>query len=68
MNFSKPTCRAVLKCVGLLVPLVWSLSADAASVKLSWADKSTDESGFRVERRASNGSFVAVATVGAAVQ
>ncbi len=65
MDHSKPPYRTVLKCIGLLVTLAWSVSAEAASLTLSWADNSPNERGFRVERKANNGSFVTLATVGA---
>jgi len=33
-------------------------------VRLNWVDKSTNESGFKVERKIGNGSFVVIATIG----
>jgi hypothetical protein len=41
-------------------------SVSSSGINLSWADNSTDETGFRIERH-SGGSFVQVATVGAGV-
>jgi hypothetical protein len=45
-----------------------NLSATAVSqtqINLSWADNSTNETGFRVERSTNGSSFVQIATVGA---
>ena len=47
-----------------ILPLV---SASAAQVSLAWDDNSWDETGFKIERATSGGSFVQIATVGANV-
>jgi hypothetical protein len=39
----------------------------AASLRLTWTDRSTNESGFKIERQAADGSFAQLATVGANV-
>jgi len=39
----------------------------AASIALSWNDNSTDEDGFKIERKISGGSFSEIATVGSGV-
>lgn len=47
-----------------------SLSASAVSqtqINLSWADSSTDEQGFKIQRSTSGGGFVEIASVGAGV-
>jgi len=40
---------------------------EAASLRLSWSDNSSNESGFKIERRAAGGSYAQLATVGANV-
>jgi hypothetical protein len=40
---------------------------EAASLRLTWTDRSTNESGFKIERQAADGSFAQLATVGANV-
>ena len=45
-----------------------NLNASAVStsqINLTWTDNSTDETGFRIERRTSTGSYIEIATVGA---
>jgi hypothetical protein len=47
-----------------------NLSANAVSdsaIDLAWQDKSSDETGFRIERKAGAGAFQEIATVGAGV-
>jgi hypothetical protein len=47
-----------------------ALTATAVStsrIDLEWTDNSADETGFRIERRTSGGSFAEIATVGAGV-
>ena len=41
--------------------------ASAASLRLTWTDRSTNESGFKIERQAADGRFAQLATVGANV-
>ena len=50
---------------GPAVPLGPSVNAEAqpGAVKLGWVDMSTDEAGFRVERRTIGGSWTIVATL-----
>ncbi len=43
-------------------------TADAASIRLLWADLSSNEDGFRIERKPSGGNYATLATVGANVQ
>ncbi len=45
-----------------------AVAKSAAAVQVTWTDASTDETGFRIERRVSNGSFSVLATVGAGSQ
>jgi hypothetical protein len=42
--------------------------AVAASINLSWADMSSNEDGFRIERKASGGNYAQIATVAANVK
>ncbi|MGH7794694.1 MAG: family 16 glycoside hydrolase [Candidatus Binatia bacterium] len=55
----------LLLLIGIALP---QTAAEAASISLSWADMSTNEDGFRVERKASGGSYAQIATVGANVK
>jgi Domain of Unknown Function (DUF1080)/Fibronectin type III domain len=48
--------------------LGWHLEAYATSLRLQWTDVSNNESGFKVERMASTGSYTQLATVPANVQ
>jgi hypothetical protein len=59
-----------LACVAFVLAVIYfsPASANAASVVLSWTDRSTNEQGFRIERQVSGGNFVPIATVGANVQ
>jgi hypothetical protein len=42
--------------------------AEAAGINLSWADMSSNEDGFRIERKASGGNYAQIATVAANVK
>jgi hypothetical protein len=44
------------------------IQAIAASVALNWSDKSSNETGFKIERMPAGGSYVLLATVGTNVQ
>src|SRR5580765_5545793 len=51
-------------CFLILAALIWHESSHAASLQLSWADNSQNESGFDIERKVGNGgTFLALATV-----
>jgi len=69
-TYSNESCATT---AGLVVPVVapTGLSATASGeqqIDLAWADNSTDEDGFTIERRpGQTGSFVGIATVGADV-
>jgi hypothetical protein len=53
----------------VLIGIAWAQSpAVAASISLSWADMSSNEDGFRIERKASGGNYAQIATVGANVK
>jgi hypothetical protein len=54
---------AMLSVVGLALAEV----VEAASLRLTWNDRSSNESGFAVQRQAADGSFVQLATVSANV-
>jgi predicted phage tail protein len=59
---------AIFENVNTTVPAIpRSLSAtpEAARISLAWQDRSVNEAGFRIERRATNGSFSEIASVGA---
>lgn len=43
-------------------------TADAAGIRLLWADLSSNETGFRIERKPAGGTYATLATVGANVQ
>jgi hypothetical protein len=65
--------RVDLFAVWLLAIIVLSLagSADAATVTLTWKDNSTDETGFKIERRLRAdpvASYAEITSVGANVQ
>ena len=48
----------------ILAVLVGHSTSDAASMSLNWADNSSNESGFRIERKTgSNGTYAQIATV-----
>jgi hypothetical protein len=50
------------------VSVTWSDHATAATAELTWADNSSNESGFRIERKiGTTGTFAALATTGANV-
>jgi beta-lactamase superfamily II metal-dependent hydrolase/transcriptional regulator CtsR len=44
-----------------------AMAVSTSEINLSWSDNSTDEDGFRIERRSSGGSFAQIDTVGAGV-
>jgi hypothetical protein len=49
----------------LVIGVAWSPGVHAAKVELAWTDTSTNESGFKIERRVdATGSFAQVAIVG----
>jgi YVTN family beta-propeller protein len=45
--------------------LLYADTASLSQINLSWTDNSTDEVGFRIERRTANSSFMEITTVGA---
>ena len=56
--------RSVL-CYSLLaIAATWPVKAEAASLRLTWTDNSSNEDGFKIERM-TDGSYVDVGTVGA---
>jgi hypothetical protein len=62
----------ILPIITLLFPiltiLIWQGEALAAQVRLTWTDKSTNETGFKIERKAGiTGTFVQIAVVTANV-
>ena len=67
----KTTTFRVLKSAGigaLLATLAFAFfavgAADAATVTLTWADNSTDETGFKIERRLRKDAISAYAEIG----
>ncbi len=48
--------------------IAWHLDAYAATLRLNWTDTSNNETGFKVERMASSGSYAQIASVPANVQ
>jgi Domain of Unknown Function (DUF1080) len=46
----------------------WHLEAHAETLRLKWTDTSNNETGFQIERMATNGDYVRIATVPANVQ
>lgn len=55
---------------GTFIPAPTNLTAELVasnSVKLTWQDNSTDETGFKIERKTVSGSFVQIAAVGSNV-
>jgi PKD repeat protein len=67
---SNPTA-AIIENTNITVPAAPATPAAVAlspsSVSVSWVDRSVNESGFAVERRAAGGTFSRIATVGANV-
>jgi hypothetical protein len=52
----------------LLALLSWSSESSAGELQLSWADNSTNEDGFKIERKTgTTGTYAQIATVGANV-
>jgi YVTN family beta-propeller protein len=45
--------------------LLYANTASLSQINLSWTDNSTDEVGFRIERRTADSAFLEIATVGA---
>jgi YVTN family beta-propeller protein len=45
--------------------LLYANTASLSQINLSWTDTSTDEVGFRIERRTADGTFLEITTVGA---
>ncbi len=45
--------------------LLYANTASLSQINLSWTDNSTDEVGFRIERRTADGTFLEITTVGA---
>ena len=49
----------------MIAAVVWPVESDAAQLTLSWTDNSTNEDGFKIQRRSdSTGMFTEIATVG----
>ena len=61
-----PVCRfAQILSLLLLAAMTWPRVAPAAQLGLSWADNSTNENGFKIERKTgTSGTFAQIATVG----
>src|SRR6476620_6603299 len=59
--------RILFSFIILIVVTVYADKLQAASLTLSWADRSNNEDGFRIERMVSGGILAQVATVGANV-
>ena len=57
--------RVIVVSAMLAVGLALTEVVEAASLRLTWNDRSNNESGFRIERQAAGGSFTQLATVGA---
>jgi len=58
-------------CLLTIILLALAVGADAATVTLTWKDNSTDETGFKIERRLRAdpvASYAEIASVGANVQ
>ncbi|MGH7267065.1 MAG: hypothetical protein ACREMB_19770, partial [Candidatus Rokuibacteriota bacterium] len=56
---------ALIPLLLLLAPVVCRETADAAQLQLTWADNSTNEDGFKVERKVGTaGTFAQIATLG----
>lgn len=50
---------------GIAIMLPWLAAARGAELKLSWQDNSSNEAGFRIERRTGTGGFQPIAAVDA---
>ena len=49
----------------LLASLAWPVAADAAQLTLTWTGNSTNEAGFKIERKTgTGGTFAQIATTG----
>jgi len=59
--------RILFSFIILIVVTVYAGKLQAASLTMSWADRSNNEDGFRIERMVSGGILAQVATVGANV-
>ena len=57
----------ILTFIILIVVTVYAGKLQAASLTMSWADRSNNEDGFRIERMVSGGVLTQIATVGANV-
>jgi len=57
--------RFIAVSIMLALGLTLAEVVEAASLRLTWNDRSNNESGFRIERQAAGGSFTQLATVGA---
>ena len=61
-------CRTIIVIATMLAAgVALADRVEAASLRLSWSDNSSNESGFKIERRAAGGSYAQLATVGANV-
>src|SRR5262245_52891941 len=61
----RPSCKISLTLLFLITALAWQAKARAATLSLTWADNSSNEAGFKIERRVGiTGTFAQIATVG----
>ena len=60
--------RAFLLFAFLLVAIAWPIESDAAQLTLTWTDNSTNEDGFKIERKiGTTGTYAQIAVTGASV-
>ncbi len=61
-------CRTIIVIATVLAAgVALADRVEAASLRLGWSDNSSNESGFKIERRAAGGSYAQLTTVGANV-
>src|SRR5512139_3066708 len=64
----RPSFKFGLTLLFLLSALAWKTKAEAASLRLNWGDNSTNESGFKIERKTGTaGTYAQIGTVGVGI-
>ena len=65
---SRFSLRAILIPLLLFAAMAWHVEANAAQLSLTWTDNSTNEDGFKIERKTgTTGTYAQIAVTGANV-